>query len=340
MLAASAVLLLLGYTCMLHPRRAGAVPVDTCTSALLSACSSYTDTVLNCNTCTGKSQHDLRVAGCDSPEVSWWCAQIVVQNATERLSVASTVLSGVSLASIPSASGEDPSQAYRESNLISARQTTATAYDAKRQQLFTGNTCDRRSKYSDCKPGTGLIQKWNIGSQVVVANLTAHNESITDLAYDSTRQLLFSSSDEADEGECCGSVLVWNTAVDPPVVLHTLQSGHSPEFEKCDARGQGATKVSISALSHDETRQLLFASCGNTILQWDFTFMQQGTPPTQKHTMMIGDEFEKRDQILAIAFDPISQWLFSNHLVYDSYDLEPTRVIHRWFTGARVKCTQ
>ena len=173
MLAASAVLLLLGYTCMLHPRRAGAVPVDTCTSALLSACSSYTDTVLNCNTCTGKSQHDLRVAGCDSPEVSWWCAQIVVQNATERLSVASTVLSGVSLASIPSASGEDPSQAYRESNLISARQTTATTYDAKRQHLFTGNTCDRRSKYSDCKPGTGLIQKWNISSQVVVANLTA-----------------------------------------------------------------------------------------------------------------------------------------------------------------------
>ena len=51
----------------------------------------------------------------------------------------------------------------------------------------------------------------------MVANVSEHNASVTALAYDGTRQLLFSASDEAETGECCGAVLVWNTVASPPV---------------------------------------------------------------------------------------------------------------------------
>jgi hypothetical protein len=278
------------------PSREGAAAAagpGACPSALQAACGSgSTDTILACDVCTGRHQRELRAALCAPSDIEWWCASRVVQNATQRLSAASSALIGA--AAPPTASGAASprtaraAKAYREANLISERRTTSIAYDAVRHQLFTGNTCARSSSYDDCAPGSGIIQKWDAASQSVVANLSEHNASVTALAYDGTRQLLFSASDEAEKGECCGAVLVWNTVATPPTLLHTLQSSHDEGYDSCDARADGAPRVSIAALHHDVGRSLLFASCGNTIQQWDYAHMQEGTPPVQKRTLMSG----------------------------------------------------
>ena len=308
-----------------------------CADALAKVCSVRTDSVADCRTCTGQHQHELMVAGCSSQALEWWCPEAVVKTTTSRLAAAASALPDgpPPTPTAGAGSGDDSPVAYREANLIADRGTTRVAYDPVRQRLFIGSKCNRRSSYSDCKPGTGVVHLWDIASQRVIANLSAHNASINALAYDSTRQLLFSASDEAAEGECCGQILVWNTAVSPPTVLHTLQSSHDPEYESCEPRANGASQVPISALAHSVSRQLLFASCGNTVQQWDITGMSEGAPPVQKHTMSTDPtEFDKKARITAMAFDDTNQWLFSNQLKADGYgSADAQRMISRWFTG-------
>jgi len=84
------------------PSREGAAAAagpGACPSALQAACGSgSTDTILACDVCTGRHQRELRAALCAPSDIEWWCASRVVQNATQRLSAASSALIGAAAA--------------------------------------------------------------------------------------------------------------------------------------------------------------------------------------------------------------------------------------------------
>lgn len=293
-------------------------PASSCVQTLARVCSGAAGDSDECQRCVGSHQHDIKTAHCDASDIQPWCAEAVANQAARRGQGAG---SGDAM--------------YRVANLLSTEGATAAAYDPVRQQLFQGSACQKRSSYDDeCSAAMTNITQWDVQNQTQLATLHAHNATITALAYDAARQILFSTSNEAAPGECCGVVLVWNTSISPPTQVTSLTS--SQTLESCNPRVSGAPQIGIRALEFDPARHLLFASCGNSVMSWDVTSV---AAPVQKPSATFGGDFEKNAAITAMAYDSTHQVLYTNLQTgdpdgYNEKNLKPSRTIHRWSTAS------
>ena len=309
----------------------------------------------NCLVCTGTHSHPLQEAGCQESDLDQFCNNAAPPchqlpgNATGgapglRCDPTASPPEYCPGGKLCPSSGECPEgngsvtrfTPYRTANFLSdSAAFTAVVTDPTHQVLFAGTSCTRKYSDEDCQPLSGVIQKWDTSSQCLKANLTAHNASITSLVFDPARQLLWSASDEADEGECCGNILQWDTSTAFPTYT-VIQSDHGHEL--CSPRAGGAARVGISALHYESTSQRLFGSCASTVMQWDLS----GNTPTQlpsvavnAHADSAGELFNAKQRLASLQYDPMRQWLFAIlYVVKDSYSsrFTATRNILRWST--------